>query len=62
MTGLRFTFADGVTITKTTSGSMVEFLFRNYPRYVDEWINYENEAKRRWRNIEQLQRIAAAQY
>ena len=61
MTGLKFTFADGVTITKTTSGSMVEFLFRNHPHYVSEWIDYENEAKRRWRNIEQLQRAASQQ-
>jgi hypothetical protein len=32
-------FADGTLIT--TTGNVTMFLFRNHPRYVEEWLNHK---------------------
>lgn len=47
-------FADGTTIETPEKGSVVEFLYHNYPKYLAEYCNYLERNNSAFRYIDRF--------
>ena len=45
-------FADGFEVLKTGLLSITMFLYRHYPNRLNEWLDHQEELKRRWAPVE----------